>query len=110
MAKPLELLWRAFFRGPPFILANSGPSQFAGRITINSGSATVTVSTSIVKSDSIILHDVESNTLQSSGVAAPINVMSVVDGAHFSFGYAGGETPAGDRTIMWMILNTSAPQ
>ncbi len=110
MARPLELLWRAFFRGPPFTLAASHQYQFAGRTTLSSGSATVVVSTSVVKSDSIILRTPESNTRQSSGVAQPIEVMSIADGSHFTFGTADGQALARDTTIMWMLLNTSSPQ
>ena len=40
---------------------DSGPTQFAGRTTINSGTATVTVSTRAVKSDSLIHLGFEGN-------------------------------------------------
>ena len=104
---PLELLFRPLFKGPPFTTATSGPSQFAGRTTLSSGDATQVVSTMVVKSDSIILHTVEANTRQDSGVAAPIEVMSIAEGSHFSFGTAGGEALARDTTIMWQLFNTS---
>lgn len=51
---PLELLFAPFFKGPSFIRTNSHGAQFAGRTTISSGSATQVVSTTNVKSDSII--------------------------------------------------------
>ena len=107
VGKPLELLFRPLLRGPAYTEANSGPSQFAGRTTLSSGSATVVISTSVVKSDSLIFAQPEANTRQSSGVAQPIEVMSIADGAHFSFGTADGEALARDTTIMWGILNTS---
>lgn len=106
-ANPLEVLRRAFLTGPMLTRASSGPNQFAGRTTLNSGSATVTVSSTVVKSDSIIMLAVEANTRQDSGVAAPIEVMSVFEGGHFTLGTAGTETLARDTTIMWEIKNQS---
>jgi len=52
--KPRELLRGALLRGPNLIETQSGPQQFAGRTTLNSGSATITVSTFAVQSDSLI--------------------------------------------------------
>ena len=106
-SNPLELLRRAFFTGPPVTKAQSASNQFAGRTTLSSGDATVAVSCSVVKSDSIILYGVEANTRQDSGVAAHIEVMSIIDGSGFAFGTAGTETPARDTTIMWQLTNTS---
>lgn len=51
---PLEILLRPLLKGPSVTLANSGPNQFAGRTTLASGSATVTVSTFQVQSDSLL--------------------------------------------------------
>ena len=50
---PLELIQRALLRGPLVTNINSSPNQWSGRTTINSGSATSTVSTFSVNSDSV---------------------------------------------------------
>ena len=103
-----EFLFKPTLRGP--MRTRTAPTEanpWAGRTTLNPGSATVTVSTSVVKSDSIIQALVEANTRQSSGVATPIEVMSIQEGVSFAFGTAGGETLARDTTIMWDITNTS---
>ena len=54
MATKNELLWRALAKGPLTFIAQTGANQFAGRTTLPSGSATVTVSTTIVDSNSLI--------------------------------------------------------
>lgn len=58
MTTPLEALARGFMRGPILTKANSSPNQWAGQTTLSSGSATVTVSTFQVNSDSLIFHSV----------------------------------------------------
>ena len=54
MTRPKELSRGALLRGPNLVSVQSGPAQFAGRTTLNSGSATITVSTFAVQSDSLI--------------------------------------------------------
>ena len=62
MKSPLELLFGAQFKGPAMVDVRShATKQFAGRTTLNSGSATVTVSTAAVKSDSLIWVGLEGN-------------------------------------------------
>lgn len=56
---PLEQIWRGLLRSPLNIDITSRSTQFAGRTTLNSGSATVTISTSNVKSNSLIYMLVE---------------------------------------------------
>ena len=103
-----ELLFKPTLRGPLRTRTNSQEASFwAGRTTLNSGSATSTVSTTLVQSDSIIQYGIEANTRQDSGVASPIEVMSIADGVSFTFGTAGGETIARDTTIMWSLMRTS---
>ena len=51
---PLEIVQRALMRGPLMTNITSSPNQWSGRTTINSGSATQTVSTFSVNSDSIL--------------------------------------------------------
>lgn len=68
MVYPLEQMRRAFLRGPLLTKANSASTQWAGRTTLQSGSATVVVSSTIVKSDSLIRLGYEGNA--NMGVAA----------------------------------------
>lgn len=56
---PLEAIFRGAIRGPLMTLTASKANQFAGRTTIASGSATQTVSTNVVNSDSLIMHQVQ---------------------------------------------------
>ena len=103
-----ELLFKPTLRGPMRTRTNSQEASFwAGRTTLNSGSATSVVSTTLVQSDSIIQYGIEANTRQDSGVGSPIEVMSIQDGVSFAFGTAGGETIARDTTIMWSLMRTS---
>ncbi len=101
-----ELLYKGTLKGP-LRTPTGGANAWAGRTTLNSGSATVTVSSTVVKSDSIIGLTVEANTRQSSGVAQPIEVMSMQEAVSFAFGTADGVAMARDTTIMWQLTNTS---
>lgn len=56
---PLELLFAPWFRGPSFTDIASHANQFAGRTTLASGSSSVVVSTTNVKSDSLVFPHVE---------------------------------------------------
>lgn len=104
-----EQLWGGHLRGPLNLAPGSGASLFGGRTTINSGSASVTVSTTNVKSDSIILGTVEVGSvgvLVNSG-GGQIVVNSIVQGTSFAFARADGDAVSWDDTIMWMLMNTS---
>jgi len=58
---PDELLYAPLLKGVLRTEAQSSTGQFAGRTTLNSGSATTTVSITTVKSDSIIVAEGEGN-------------------------------------------------
>jgi len=90
-------------RGPVLTKAQSASNQFAGRTTLASGSATVTVSTTSVKSDSIIFHALQAATVSSGAIC----VRSINPGVAFSFGWTDGGARAFDSTIMWRIELTS---
>ena len=94
------------FKGNIYTPANSLSNQQAGRSSIGSGDATVTVSTTAVKSDSIIQLAIESNTRQNSGVARGIEVSSIVDSSYFILASADGTTITRDMTVMWRIWQT----
>ena len=59
--KPNELLFHPTLKGPTMTSVQSGPRQFAGRTTLNSGSGTVTVSTQAIQSDSLVHFGFEGN-------------------------------------------------
>ena len=106
-SNPLEQLFRPILRGFGMTEAQSRSNQHAGRTLIVSGTATITVSTTTTKSDSIILLTPEATTRQTSGVAAGFEVTSKVEGAYFTIARADGQGVGPDTTIMWMLWNTS---
>lgn len=109
MGRPTaEQIFRGMFRSAPSIDARSRASQYAGRTTLNSGSATVTVSTTIVDSDSIILTGFASGDAADvgSGLAKGIEVKSLNPGNAMVLGTVDGITMARDTTIMWVVFRT----
>lgn len=56
---PIETFERPLFKSAALVRTNSHASQYAGRTTIASGSATVVVSTRAVNSDSLIAHYIQ---------------------------------------------------
>lgn len=56
---PIEAIFRGHLRGPLMTQAASKSNQYAGRTTISSGSATQVVSTNVVNSDSLIIHQLQ---------------------------------------------------
>ena len=76
MTTPLEALSRGFLRGPIITKANSSPSQWAGTTTLNSGSASVVVSTNQVNSDSLIFSNLRVSIPAAYGVQGITNLVS----------------------------------
>lgn len=104
----LEQLWRAMFRGVPSIKTQSANNQFAGRTTLNSGSATVTVSTTLVGSDSVILLGAQAPTNQASGVAnRSVEVKSINPTNHFIIGTSDGQAIARNTIVSWVLFKAS---
>lgn len=104
---PIELMRRLFQKGPAIIDTRSSPDQFAGRTTLSSGSATVTVSTQQVNSDSIISLALQSVTALNSGFGADLCVRSISPGGSFVIGWSDGQTRAFDVVGMWEVKKTS---
>ena len=100
---PLEQLFGPLFRGMPRTIATSAANQFAGRTTIDSGSATVTVSTNAVEADSIISLALQIG-VASLGIAVPCVVKSINPGNHMILGWADNTAVTRDVTIMWRIV------
>lgn len=110
MANPAEVLRRPLFAGLSSVDAGSASNQMAGFVTVNSGSATATVSTQAVKSHSLILMTVVN---QNSGIAASsafwpgMEVKSIVHGAYFTIGWSGGSAQARQARVHWFIFDTA---
>lgn len=106
MGRPIEQLSGAHFLYPPLTDTRSVGDAHAGRTTLSSGSASVTVSTNRVGSDSVILKTAE---VASVGVGANsgggIVVNSIVDGVSFAFAQATGVAVPWDTTVMWLMIN-----
>lgn len=100
-----SILRNALARTPLSVRANSAANQFAGATVLGSGSATVVVSTTSVRSNSMFFLGAHSLTDQSSGVAAAIEVRTIVDRSHFVLGNSDGIADARETTIFWMIAN-----
>jgi hypothetical protein len=105
---PIEMLSRAFLRAPMGVRATSGMAgQFAGRTTLASGTATATVSTTNIKSDSLVHMTFQCATLATSGTAGTFGVSSIVHGVSMSIGYVDGAGRGPGGTLMWEIRRTS---
>jgi len=104
---PIEALFRATIRGPLAFLTTAGARQFAGLTAIASGTASVTVSTTLVHSGMLINLAFAVQTTVASGVAGPSTVVaSIVDGVSFALGYADGVGRGPGGTFMWELRRT----
>ena len=102
MSTPNEVLRNPLHTGP----GATRVGDFAGRTVMDSGSATVTVSTATVKSDSIITFATEVGTFGVNS-GAGIAVGSIAEGVSFLFGRASGQAVAWDETVMWRLTQTT---
>jgi hypothetical protein len=103
-----NLVDNILLRIPLALRANSGPGQFAGITAVASNATTVTISTTAVKSDSLIFLTAQALTNQASGSSTPLEVRSIVHGSYFIVGNAGGEAIAARTSnIFWMIVQKS---
>lgn len=96
------------FQGQQTIKSTSAAAQFAGMATINSGAATVVISTTAVHSNSLIF--VGPPKLSGAVVAGTTSlgltsVVTLIDGGFFAIGWANGGNVAGQTVdVPWMIL------
>lgn len=101
-----ELLFGAQLKAPLTVAVNSAlASQFAGIAFINSGTASVTVSTTVVRSNSMIIPVIQSLTDQASGVGRGVEVRSIVENGYFILGFADGKTQPRDVNVHWILIN-----
>lgn len=106
MANPIEVMFGPNLKGPINVSASAGAQQFAGRTLIPAGSVSVTVSTRMVNSDSIILVGTETGSMSVTS-AGPIAVNSKVSGVSFALCSQNSIACPYDRTVGWMIAQTS---
>lgn len=91
--------------GPGQVATTSASNQFAGRTNITSASATVVISTSIVKSDSIVFlgFQLPSNEAVTTSLG-PLCVKTISDGGYFTVGWAnGGNVAAAQVAVLWKV-------
>src|SRR3989304_3485665 len=104
---PLHSLWKGWQRGP-MIAKSGGTNPFANRTTLNSGSASVVVSTALVSSNSLIMFGTQPSSVgvgANSGGAIVVN--SIVSGTSFAFARATGTAVPWNEVIMWSLIKTS---
>lgn len=101
-----------FFQHGPRYLKGGGSfkgTQFAGRTTLASGSASVTVSTPAIGSDAVVMWGTQVSSitggLSSGGGGVVVN--SVVHARSFAFAWQGGIGIPQDVVVMWEILKRS---
>lgn len=78
----------------------------AAEAFVDVGAATVTVSTTNVDSDSIILTGLHQVTNTASGFSRHIEVKSINPGVAFTIGVADSVAIARDTAVMWLIFRT----
>lgn len=106
---PLEQLFRGFLRGPLVTPISSGAAQFSGLTAINSGTATVTISTAMINSGMIVSATMMLNSAAAVGSGTPfpqLVVNSIVDATSFCLGFADQQGRAPGGVIMWELRRT----
>ena len=111
MTGNMEQLFGPVFRGPRTTILEGGAAAWAGRTTINSSDASVTVSTAMVASGQLFNLGVEPGSL---GVGANsggmVVVSSIVDNVSFALAYATAVGVPWDTDISWEIVRTADGQ
>jgi|SRR3972149_3933087 len=102
----LEQLFGPVFRGPAMTIANSSAKQWAGRTAIASGATSQVVSTTAIKSNSILSFGVQATTVTASGIGKFIEVVSLSSGNWFTFGTSDGAALPQSVVVMWQIYKT----
>ncbi len=98
-----ELLHGGMLKGP-LHTKTGGTNAFAGVTQIASGSVTVQVSSSVVKSDSIVLTGLQSLTDTSSGFGPNVEVRTLTTGG-FILAHSDGKAQARDVNVHWILMN-----
>lgn len=108
-SNPREIATAPQWKGQPFAKI-VGSGTWCGFTTIQSGVASVVVSTSLVKSDSFV--EIVHTAINSIGAAnvgscGPIVVNSIVDSTSFAFTRSSGTAVGISTTLGWMIWRTT---
>ena len=103
MSEVKEILHGALLKGPMTTQVDAS-NPWAGTTTIASGSVTVQVSSSVVKSDSIILTGLQSLTDTSSGFGPNVEVRTLTTGG-FILAHSDGKAQARDVNVHWVLWN-----
>lgn len=108
--KPREVMEGMFQQGPRMLRTSrpGGAQQFAGRTTLSSGSASVTVSTAVVNSDTMFfLGSVVTSAGGAANSGGGLAVNSVVSGVSFALARPTGTAVPFDETVSWELVLTS---
>lgn len=108
---PIEDLFGPRQKGPTILKQPAGAgaaSAYFGRTALASGTAFATLSTMMVKSDSIINLAFSVATTAVSGFGHALGVSSVVHGVSAAVGYLDGQGRGPGGTIMWEIRQQSS--
>lgn len=100
-----EQIFRGLLRGPlSTLIGNTNP--WAGRTDVTTASATSSVATTQVDSDSIILLAVQQLVAVASGLARGVRVSSINPGVGFTLITNDAVAPSVNMTVMWTIFKT----
>lgn len=101
---PKEVLFGSLVKGPFQVDPSSNASQFVGQVLVASGSATATVSTVLVNSDSLIFLTAVGNASIASAQSRGFEVRTMSPGNFFTVGTPDAQPLARDTTINFMML------
>ncbi len=109
MAMTAEQLWRSLLRGPLRTKAESAANQWAGRVTIASGTASAVVSTTSVASDALIFLTPyrNGNTAAASGAGRAWEVQTIVHGASFTVATIDGASAGATTVLNFQIIKVN---
>lgn len=101
-----EQLFLGLIRAPLRFLnpGSTGGKHFAGVSTVLSGSATIVVSTTQVKSNSGILLSMQRTSFGSSGQAPALQVSTIIDSTSFVLAWGDNVAKSGDTRVTWQII------
>lgn len=109
--KNLNKMMRLFRKAPEYIAgASSGVQRWQGFTTLNSGSASVTVSTPVINSADFVRFNTRPSSVgaaATSGGCIVMNANSIVAGTSFALARATGTAVGWDEAIMWEIVKRS---
>lgn len=108
MARPTEKLSKAFTAGTPFTKIGQA-NAWAGRTTVDSGTVSVTVSTTMITSDAIFrLGSSVSSVGLGANSGGVIVVNSIVDSVSFALVRATAIAAPWDEIVMWELVRTTS--